>query len=147
MMLNSYDETEDDKVETYIQLSDIVDDFSEDGHCARDQTIIVKRMKIAFKNKKECQVLNFTNITAYRRLKHEEEKSKLLNRLNHSVHHELLGPLRSNVDIAEALVKKLKNQLQLQEMAKLIEISSKLIMFHANDMLDMQFLQNGRFTP
>ena len=30
------DRTSPDKVETYIQLSDMVDDFEEDGYCERD---------------------------------------------------------------------------------------------------------------
>ena len=40
-------------------------------------------------NGKQCQVLNFTDITMYKQLKQEEEKNKLLATLNTSVHHEM----------------------------------------------------------
>ena len=91
--------------------------------------------------------MNFTNITTYRRLKREEEKTRLLSTLNHSTHHEMLGPLRANVDVTEILIRLLDTSPELQSMAKTLMISSKLVMFHANDMLDMKFLQNGKFTP
>ena len=46
-----------------------------------DLTLIVKRVGLTFDDK-ECQVLNFADITAYQRLRREEEKSKLLTSLN-----------------------------------------------------------------
>ena len=67
------------------------------------RTIIVKRMDLLF-NGKECQVLNFTDITLYMQLRKQEEKNKLLTTLNTSVHHEMLGPLKANVDFASRLV-------------------------------------------
>ena len=59
-------------------------------------------------NEQECQVLNFADITAYKRLKQEEEMNRLLKLLNTSVHHEMLAPLKANVDIAERLIKNLR---------------------------------------
>ena len=59
-------------------------------------------------NEQECQVLNFADITAYKRLKQEEEMNRLLKLLNASVHHEMLAPLKANVDIAERLIKNLR---------------------------------------
>ena len=58
----------------------------------------------------------------------------------------MLVPLRSNVEFAEYLIKHL-TQSSMKRKAQLILISSKLLMFHANDLLDMRFLQNGKFTP
>ena len=57
----------------------------------------------------ECQVINFTDITAYKRLKLEEEKTNMLEMLNTTVHHEMIAPLKANVDISERLTKQLKN--------------------------------------
>ena len=110
-----------------------------------DKTLIVKRVNLIF-NDKECQVLNFTDVTTTKRLNEEQEKSKQLTDLSTTVHHELLGPLKSNVDFAEYLVKHLKDS-RMRKKAKLILISSKMIIFHANDMLDLRFLQTGNFTP
>ena len=71
-----------------------------------DRTIIVKRMNLTY-NETECQVLNFADITSYKRLKQEEERNRLLRMLNTSVHHEMVAPLRANVDISERLVTRL----------------------------------------
>ena len=68
-------------------------------------------------NDKECQVLNFTDITTQKRLKLEEEKSEMLTALNTSVHHEMLSPLKSNVEFSQRLIRDLCKQPQLQEVA------------------------------
>jgi len=58
----------------------------------------------------------------------------------------MLGPLRSNVEFADYLVKNLQNAAHKKK-AQLISISSKMVLFHANDLLDLQFLQTGHFAP
>ena len=63
------------------------------------RTIKLKRFDLVI-NEKECLVLNLTDITAYQRLKNEREKSSLLSTLNTSVHHEMIGPLKINVEMA-----------------------------------------------
>ena len=50
-------------------------------------------------------MLNFTDTTMDLKLKREEEKNRMLNALNMSVHHEMLGPLRVNIDSASQLIK------------------------------------------
>ena len=77
---------------------------SKDMHLQIDQevnpkTIIVTRMNLNF-NDEECFVINFTDISTYQRLKHEEEVNNLLRTLNASVHHEMLVPLKVNVEMA-----------------------------------------------
>ena len=72
------------------------------------KTIIVKRMKLSF-NEVESTVINFTDITSYIRLKHEEEVNNLLKTLNASVHHEMVVPLRVNIEMADRLKSKLTN--------------------------------------
>ena len=54
-------------------------------------------------NGKDCQVLNFTDMTMYLQLKREEEKSRLLSALNTSVHHEMLAPLKANMELSMRL--------------------------------------------
>ena len=56
---------------------------NDDGNTT-SRTIIVKRMKLTL-NDKECQVLNFIDISSYQRLKDQEEKSKQLSSLNSQV--------------------------------------------------------------
>ena len=111
----------------------------------QDKTFIVKRMHLTF-NDQECQVMNFIDVTVQRRLNQVQEKSEQLGTLSASVHHEMLGPLRSNVDFAETLVKHLRSPT-MKKKAQLISISSKLVLFHANDLLDLRFLQTGHFSP
>ena len=65
-------------------------------------------MKLSF-NEVESRVINFTDITSYIRLKHEEEVNNLLRTLNASVHHEMVVPLRVNIEMADRLKNKLKN--------------------------------------
>ena len=56
------------KVETYIMLSNELETKNDGDESEKDQTIIVKRSNLIF-NDKECQVVNFANITTYKRLK------------------------------------------------------------------------------
>ena len=64
-----------------------------------EKTILVRRMSLNF-NDCECQVINFTDISAQKSLIHEKGRSKMLSVLNTSVHHEMLGPLKTNVSLA-----------------------------------------------
>ena len=50
-------------------------------------------------------MLNFTDLTMDLQLKREEEKNRMLKALNMSVHHEMLGPLRVNMDASTHLIK------------------------------------------
>ena len=68
-----------------------------------EKTILVRRMSLNF-NDCECQVINFTDISAQKSLIHEKSRSKMLSVLNTSVHHEMLGPLKTNVSLAYRLV-------------------------------------------
>jgi len=58
----------------------------------------------------------------------------------------MLGPLKANVDISKQLAAKLKDG-DLKKMAKLVSVSSTLILNHANDLLDYRILQLGTFEP
>jgi len=88
--------------EAYIMLHE----ESPQGNINRDITLVVKRTKLIF-NDKECVVLNFQDVSLWKRLKHEEQKGKLMSTLYSSVHHEMLGPLKNNVETALRLVRRL----------------------------------------
>ena len=48
-----------------------------------------------------------TTTEGYKQLKKEEETTRLLQALNVSAHHEMLGPLKANVDFSDRLIKEL----------------------------------------
>ena len=58
-------------------------------------------------NEEECVVINFTDISTYQRLKIQEENNNLLKTLNASVHHEMVVPLKVNIEMAMRLKKSL----------------------------------------
>ena len=94
----------------------------------------MKRTELSF-NDLECQVINLTEITTYKKLEQSRVTSRLLRALNASAHHEMLGPLRANIDISTRLIKQLKDD-ELKRMSQTILISSQLVLLHANDLLD-----------
>ena len=82
--------------ESYTMVANSVGPQNEESNEEMDRKLIVKRIELLF-NEKECQVLNFTDITTYVRLKEQEETNRLLKAINVFVHHEMLTPLRSNI--------------------------------------------------
>ena len=71
--------------ETYI--------MSKDGD-TEERNLVVRRMDINF-SKKECQILNLTDVTSIMTLEREKEKYRMIKLLNTSVHHEMIAPLRA----------------------------------------------------
>ncbi len=65
-------------------------------------------------------------------------------------HHEMVGPLKIIVELCE-MVRELyidKNSPpQVVKTIKTILISTKLVLFHSNDLLDQRIIQNGSFVP
>ena len=57
-----------------------------------------------------CQMLTFTDITSYKTLEQEQEKTKSLKLINRSVSHEMLGPLTANVCLAQLLLETTLNE-------------------------------------
>ena len=89
------------------------------------RTIKINRFDLIF-NDKECLVLNLKDITAHKQLKREQEKSRLLSKLNTSVYHEMISPLKINVDMSMRLIKFFHEHnltMQLKELTA-INISS-----------------------
>ena len=143
MMPDKEQDDTDTKVESYLMVDD---DTNVKEKLKHGKTLIVKRMKLQF-NEVECRVINFTDITSYKRLKHEEEINNLLKTLNASVHHEMIVPLRVNIDMAERLRNSLDNFPVLQQFAEHIFLASSLVLQHAYDFLDQRLIEKGIFSP
>ena len=124
-MLNSdeIDQESDEAIEAYIMLDSVIDDKEDSDSTCADRTLIVKRANLQFNNK-SCVVISFEDISAVKKLKHEEEKSRLMSTLYSMVHHEMIGPLKSSEEAAVRLIRKLKDN-DLRQMAQIILICSK----------------------
>ena len=96
---------------------------------------MLKRTTLIF-NDKECVLLNFQDLTAFKNLQTAQKKEKLLTTLYSSVHHEMMGPLKNNVQMALRLTRSLKDQAE-RELAQMITICSRQVLLHANDLLDL----------
>ena len=100
-----------------------------------NKTFIVKRMDFIFEDQ-ECQIINVTDLTAYTKLQKEEDENKLLKMLNASIHHEMLTPVKTMIEISQRLVSKLSKFPQEKRMVETMLISSQFILMHAHDFLD-----------
>ena len=89
-------------------------------------------------------VLNFHDVSTFKRLKQEEKKSELMTTLYSSVHHEMLGPLKNALAASVRLIRSLNDQNH-REIAQIIMICTKQVLLHANDLLDQKFIENGKF--
>ena len=110
-----------------------------------DRLVIVTQIKMDFDGK-ESQLLTFNDMTVYKRLQVEENKNRQLKSLNASMQHEILTPLKINLQVAEGL-SELKDLQKVREMAQVISASCKIMLFHANNSLDHLLIQNGNFKP
>ena len=62
----------------------------------------------------------------------------------------MVGPLKIIVDLSGTLINycdQYKLPSELKKIATTIQVSSKLVLFHSNDLLDQRIIQNGSFTP
>ena len=79
-------------------------------------------------------------------MEQEKLENKLLKFLNTSVHHELLAPLKANIEILKRLKKGLKD-LKPKRMANTVLTTTLMLMLHANDLIDQKIIENGAFVP
>ena len=98
-------------------------------------------------NDEKCVMISFTDISTFQQLKHEQEMNNLLKTLNASVHHEMLVPLKVNVEMAHRLLKSLKKFPVERKLCENILISSNIVLLHANDFLDQTLIERGVFVP
>ena len=90
--------------------------------------------------------MNFIDITAYKKLEEEKENHALLKNLNTTVHHEMLAPLLTNIQICQRL-KILTTKQQKLKLLDLMLVSSQMILMHVNDLLDWRIIESGGFAP
>ena len=88
-----------------------------------DRTVIIKRNDLLI-DEKECQVVSFIDITTYKMLQKEKERSELLKTMNTTVHHEMLSPLHANVVICRKLIAQLENYQKAQKLVQIMLVSS-----------------------
>ena len=84
-----------------------------------EKTVIIKRMDFFFQEK-ECKIINITDLTAYTKLQKEEDANRLLKTLNASVHHEMLTPVKTIIEISQRLLNKMSSFPQEKKMVKTI---------------------------
>ena len=82
-----------------------------------------------------CQAISFIDISQYAQLKKQEEQNNVLKALNMTVHHEMLSPLRANIEISLLLYQSIKEQ-KIKKLAQILHASSRLLLSHAQDLLD-----------
>ena len=113
----------------------------------QDRQILVKRLNIIY-NDSECKALRFTDITANQKFRKEQEKRRMLQFLNVTVHHEMLSPLKSNVILTKRLLNDtMFENKKVKDIIKILSVSSELLLHHSNDLLDYRIIKNGSFMP
>ena len=66
--------------------------------------------------------------------------------LNAAIHHEMLTPLQTNVELSNILMAKCKAQIEY-DLAQTINTSSKMLILHTQDLLDQRIIELGTFQP
>ena len=134
------------RLDSYVMQHESDSNYSGyDDSGSNSRTIIVKRMSLTLNNK-ECQVLNFIDITPYQKLKDSEEKSAQLSALNSQVSNQIIGPLHVNAEVIKRMLtifEKNRFPHKLREMAQTVLIASNQAMSLANDLLDQEFIKKG----
>ena len=110
------------------------------------KTIIVKKMSLNF-NEKQSTVINLTDVSAFYQLKQKEDANNLLETLIASVHHEMVVPLKVNVEMAERLIINLAGMPAEKKLAENILIASNIVLMHAHDFIDQRLIEKGSFVP
>ena len=54
-------------------------------------------------NNINCHVLNFTDMTSFLDLEQQKEKYRMIKLLNTTIHHEMIAPLKAQMDISKYL--------------------------------------------
>ena len=110
-----------------------------------EYTIFVRSMQVNFAQR-QCLLLNFSDITSYKKLEQEQEKTRLLYMLNTMTHHEMLAPLNAQMDISKSLFEN-STSYKNKKMAQLLNLSSHMLMLHTQDLLDQRIIEYGSFKP
>ena len=98
-------------------------------------------------DEQECLVVNFTDISAYVNLQEQQESYNLLKTLNAQVHHEMIVPLKVNIEMAQILLDDKTITDSQRKLVANILVASNLVMLHAHDFLDQSLIEKGVFMP
>ena len=71
---------------------------------------------------------------------------KQLKTINMSVHHEMIGPLKANVNLSKRLMKNIEDP-EMKKMLSAIFVSCQLLLLHSSDLLDRRIIKYGGFVP
>ena len=97
-------------------------------------------------NNTHCHALNFLDMTSQFSLERYKEKNRLMKLQNTTIHHEMIGPLKAQMDISKCLCENSKSS-ENKQMAKLLNVSSNMLLLHTQDLLDWRVIENGSFIP
>ena len=110
-----------------------------------ETALIIKRSSLLI-DEKQSTLINFSDISDYRKLKKQEQITMLLKTLNATVHHEMLAPLKANIQICNRLLKLVKCNKEAKKLAQVLFVSNQMLLVHANDMLDQRIIDSGKFV-
>ena len=99
-----------------------------DNDHTEDKVVHLKRTDMIYNNT-NCHVLNFLDMTSQYSLERSEEKCRLMKLQNTTIHHEMIAPLKAQIDISTCLYENLKSS-ENKQMAKILNISSKMLLLH-----------------
>ena len=77
----------------------------------------------------DCEVLNFTDITAYKKLKQEDRTNNLLAILNESTLSKIKDKTEESARISKLITPQINSSRKMQEMIKKIQASFSYIFF------------------
>ena len=85
-------------------------------------------------------------MTSHFQIERQKEKHRMMKLINPTTHHEMIAPLKAQIDISRCLYETLIKP-EDKQMAKTLNISSTMLLLHAQDLLDWRIIENGSFTP
>ena len=103
---------DEDTVEQYIMLSSVISengDVSEDPiDFRKDFHLIANRTRIDFNNK-SCRLVTFKDVSVHHRVKHQEEKSELLEAMSIHIFNHVIDPLNPILRILQKFQQKMQS--------------------------------------
>ena len=111
----------------------------------QSKSVIIKCINLLFNNI-NCYVLNFTDMTSFLDLEKQKEKYRMIKLLNTTIHHEMIAPLKAQMDISKCLADT-QISFESKQMAQTINVSSQMLLLHTQDLLDQRIIDKGSFSP
>lgn len=108
------------------------------------EIIMFKKGQIQFQNSESTMIVikNITQLVKYERVKIENHFYEMLTA---TVSHEMRTPLNAIISLLYSLEHHLGHSPQGKKLLRIIQNSSKILLFLVNDMLDIFQIKNGKF--